>query len=712
MNTKIKPLVCSLGVFLSLASYCLAAGPYAATNWPPTIDPNKIVHYCVVDGAFGAPNPNWTNTLSVCAVNQGADQGTQLNSCVLGYSGLKAMYTFMGFADTNFTTWSNVPAVDVLMQVYGDTSVLNPTNYGMTRRIRLEEGNVGSTGYVSYNTPTPGVNKEFTTNAYNNRWNWILFTFTNALWTNATDNQVYRQIGNIKPGAISGSEFGGINHGTVRLRCGDNNAGMVNWMVHAVAIGEAGAFGTTNDVDTFEPPRDPGCPPVPAANLVGIDFNVGITNNLVVVSNSDAYVELVQNIGPTGDQRTAVQPIYNGGGAGSYLYNFGILDNYLGLPCNNNAVFKVCVDFYDDPAYADAFPVVQFGPEAYATDGLGCSAPTVYPSSSLHTLTGTGQWIRRSWIVPNVNLLGVNTAPLTGGPRLVSKFAQVKVSRVEMGILRSGTDPLAGQDPLAGCPADPNVCLGLYTNYVELDLANGVTSGLDVGTAGTDQAMVVEAAGPANDQRNSVRGDIAPNYYVQFQITGNALGQTYQDNAQLAIVVTYYDDPALAGKKFGIDAWRYHYLGTDNIFAADSTKWITLEGKDKWRDAYWEIDQISFAGVNQAPQAAARFKCEDKIHICRVRYAVIRTCGPDAGVNLLDSYRVTSLAMSPDTNGLLRLSWPYQEPQLTVQGCTTLGAPWSTFMGTPILPESENAVVRLSPTNSSALFRLYRPSIP
>ena len=91
MNTKMKLLVCLLGVLLSLASNCLAAGPYLADNWPPTIDPNKIVHYTVVDNTFGAPNPNWTNSILIYGINQGADQGTITNYCVQGYNGIKAL---------------------------------------------------------------------------------------------------------------------------------------------------------------------------------------------------------------------------------------------------------------------------------------------------------------------------------------------------------------------------------------------------------------------------------------------------------------------------------------------------------------------------------------------------------------------------------------------------------------------------------------------
>jgi hypothetical protein len=53
-------------------------------------------------------------------------------------------------------------------------------------------------------------------------------------------------------------------------------------------------------------------------------------------------------------------------------------------------------------------------------------------------------------------------------------------------------------------------------------------------------------------------------------------------------------------------------------------------------NAYFEIPEIKFQGVNQGPQAAARFALSGKIFFTRVQYAVIRPCGTDAGVNLLE----------------------------------------------------------------------------
>ena len=725
MKSPLKPLVCAV-VAMALARSALAEGPYPADNWPTNIDYNtgKIVHYGVIDGAFAPPTANAVNSLSIASLNAGADQGTVAAPCILGFSGQKGAYFYMNIVDTAFADWTNTPQIDILLQVYGDTSVLNPTNYNMARRVRFQLG-TSSSGYSTY---TSATQESYSTNAYNNQWNWILFTVTNAMWSNKVDSLLYRQLGTIKPGSsASSAKYGGINGGTIRMQTPDNQGGaiqgMMGFTIHAMAIGEAGAFGTTNDVNMFLPmdTNTVTCPTAPPVNLVGIDFNAAVTNHLQVMTDDPAYpdqmVVFTNNVGPSGDQRTAILPTAPNG-VGGYLINFGVLDDYLGLPCNANEAWKVCADFYDDPAFATNATPVQFGPEAYATDGQGCAGPAVYPSTGLATLTGTGQWIRRSWTVggaSGVNLIGINTAPLTGGPRLICVGQPVAVSRVEMAVLRS-SGPLAGQDPLAACAADPLACSGLYSNYAELDLAAGITNGLDIGTPSADQGFITETSGPAADQRLSVRPGFGDNGvmgpYLQFMILSNWFGPSYQDNVGLGIAVTYYDDPALAGATFGIDAWKYHLQAQEPIFAADSTKYITLTGTGKWREAYWEIDRIDFSGVNQAPQAAVRFKCSDRVHVSRVRYSAIRPCGPTAGQNVLQSYQVNSLNAKADTNGLTQLNWPYREPQLVLQGSAGIPGGWSVFKPTPILPEGEQAVVRLAPTNNMQFFRLFRPAIP
>lgn len=699
MKTTPQLPVQSVALALALTSTTLASGPYPPTDWPPTIDPAKIVHYLVVDEMFAPPNANWNPSLGILT---GGDQATaNVTVCdpELTFTGKKSTANpgYINVFDTAFEEWNTVPVIDILVQVYGDASVLNPANQSQARTWQARLGTTGS-GVQTGNTVTLS---SYSTNAYNNRWNWILFTgIVNKEWTNTIYEVGGRYVGSVPPGSGGNANYGGVNGGTIRFGAPSAQSFLNGVNIHAIAFGEEGAFGTAEDINQFEPQLVVTCDPVPDVNLVGIDFNAGVTNHLQVMNDGDQTVAFLPSVGPAGDLRKAVMPL------GAFL-NFGILDDYLGKPCNPNVTMKVCVDFYDDPAFAGQS--VQFGPEAYATDPLGCNPPGIYPSSGLHTLEGTGQWIRKSWTVSGVNLLGVNTAPLTGGPRFICVGAPVAVSRFYLAALRTA-GPLAGQDPLADCYADPLICAGLYGNYAELDLANGIVNGLDVGSNSGDQLYVVEEAGPAGDRRTAVRSLAPPEYNLNFSILDNALGPTAQGNVHLAITVTYYDDPALTGQGFRPRVYRREFAGAASLAFLDGTPQpnIVLQGTGQWRDAYWEIGNIHLSGVNQGPQAAARFLMENPsdtqgICISRVRYAVIRHCGPTAGQNLLaDPVQLTATLDA----GQVRLSWPYRAPQAQLQGAPTLGGPWNNVPGAPTVEGGDQSVVRLAPEGSSQFFRV------
>ena len=106
----------------------------------------------------------------------------------------------------------------------------------------------------------------------------------------------------------------------------------------------------------------------------------------------------------------------------------------------------------------------------------------LFDPEKLFVLEGTGQWIRRSWVLQRVNLFGVDTAPLTGGPLFVSDGEPVYISRVDLALIRTGDHPLAWQDPLANCYSDSRICE--YGNYAEMDLHNDIRDGIDLGRSG------------------------------------------------------------------------------------------------------------------------------------------------------------------------------------------------------------------------------------
>jgi hypothetical protein len=666
-----------------------AGGPYPVTNGQPTVEttfptninPNLFVHYWATNPPATPPNANWINCLDF--VNAG-DQATT-DVTFRGLGGKQSAATYFNIRDYNWTAWNTNGLVDVLLCVYGDASVLRSAlDPNQCKRFRFEVGN----------SPTDSSSRNFSwhipTNLFNSQWNWVLFTITNNFQSNIVD----RLMGSLRTNAPTGTStnYGGVNGGTMRIDTLDGGA--LGLSIRAVAFGQHGAFGTAPDINQFVPP-DGSCPPVLDVNLVGVDINAGTSNHLQVINDpgTGQDVTFLSNVGPVDDKRNAVAP--NG-----YYLNFGIVSNYLGQPCNDNAPMKVCVDYYDDPSFAGLG--VMFGPYTYATDNLGDTA--TLPSSSLVTLQGTGRWIRQSWTIHSVNLYGVSTAPLTGGPQFVSINGQVAVSRCEIAVLRS-TGPLAGQDPLAGCYQDPNICLGIYANYAELDLANGITNGVDLGNNSGDQTYVVEMAGPAGDQRLSVRVDSPlKNYgYFNLQVVTNSMGPASQGNVYLAIALTYYDDPASAGLAIRPEVWYAQQFGAPVETHMSNARNIVLQGTDKWRDAYWEIAATTFDGVNQHP-APPRFTISTNVHICRFQYAAVRPCGSTAGQNVLRN--PLPLSAGPDAGGQVRVSWPYEAPQVGLQGEPTLGGIWSAFPGTPAVENGTNVVLRFTPSADSQFFRL------
>ncbi len=477
----------------------LVAGPFDPENWPANRDPAKKVHYVTTDGTFTPPGAAWLpDTLQILT---GGDQQT-LDISIGGHTGKKALGNYLNIADTEFTEWADDAFIDILVQAYGDAALFN--NQGQPRNFNFLTGVL-----PELVAPNGG---QIPVGAKNKKWNWVLFRIPNG--NRPSDGSRY--VGSIPANAQGATQFGGVNGGTIRME------GVPNLIVRVVAFGEEGAFGTPEDINKFFPPEP--CDPEPNTNLAAIDVAAGTTNHLVVLNDGDQTVTYQDNVGPTGNVRRAVR-------ANASYMNFGITDHYLGLACNDPRNIKLCVEFYDDPALTGAI----FGPEAYATDDTGGIG--TYSSNRLHTLEGTGLWVRRAFNVAAVALKGVNTGSLKGGPRLIFQNGQVFVSRVELGIYRIGTNALAGLDPIPDCFEDPRICTDAYGNFAELDLGKGVVNGLDRGSSGGDQLMVEEDAGPASDRRLGVRPDGTPGIYLNFAITGEALGPSTQDNTRLAICV-------------------------------------------------------------------------------------------------------------------------------------------------------------------------------
>ena len=287
------------------------------------------------------------------------------------------------------------------------------------------------------------------------------------------------------------------------------------------------------------------------------------------------------------------------------------------------------------------------GPEMYATDSSGGTA--VY-NGPLYMMTGTGLRLKLAFWIQGVDLAGVNTSPFTGGPRLVFNGGFHFIDKIELGVVRSG------------------------------------------------------------DLRLSLRPDSGdPN--LQFQILNSVFGPSYQDNTRASMRLTYYDDPALVGASLRPQVYSTSVNGLSQIIpppAPYNTR-ATLTGTRKWLEAYFELPNVNFQGVNQGPQSLVRFQttravssdpAAGNVHVSRVRYDIMRPCGPYIGINMLQALSIDR------TNNQPSLSW--------------FGS--ATLMGSPTVSGTYNGVLSVTniatntyapPTlQSSQFFRLKFPPLP
>ena len=666
--------------FLMIGVAWAQQGPFPVDAWPPTVNKTVNVQYVSVADTLAALNDRWLPNLSILS---GGDQET-VDIQIGGFPAKKVTGNNLNVADLNqgFTQWAELETIDVLMQVYGDSALLNSA--GQPRSFNFLLGTLPEL--------VAPVGGRISVEAKNAKWNWVLFRVPNG--TRPSDGSRY--VGSIPANAQGATGNGGVNGGTIRLE------GVPNLIVRAIAWGPLGAFGEPEAVNVFSPPD--ACDPEPNTNYAWADIAANASNHLEVLNNGNQESIIETGIGPAGDRRRTVRA------KGNHL-NFGITGNYLGKSCNDPRTIKVCIEYYDDPSSKD---VVSFGPEAFATDAV--SGIGFFPETGRQTLKGSGKWERRSWVIPSVNLRGVNTAPLTGGPRFIFTGGSVSISRVDMAILREGTHPLAGQDPLSDCFSDPSICLGLYGDFAEMDLAKGIFDGLKPGSSGGDQEMIQEEAGPVNDRRMAIRPAMdegSPAFrhiYLNFAITDEKMGPSSQPGARLAICATYYDDPALVGSNFRPEVYQSERIGTVTLAFTAGNSAVALEGTGTWREAYFELPDVKFLGVNQGPQAAARFALTGKIPITRLRYAVIRPCGPTQGKNLLESCKpVTSptLVVERRSGGKVRFAWPVAVAGFGIESTEKLGGVWQPLAVALTVDGSSN-VVEITPDAVNGFYRLVK----
>jgi hypothetical protein len=643
-----------------------ALGPFSPTSWPTSIAPNAVVDYVVIDptlaGTIQTP-ATWNNVMSVAG---GSDQ-TFSTVSLGGMTGDQATGSYFNWVDPNWRRFVSIPQIDILILVYGNSTMYNNTNGGLPTTY--------SYGQVP-NTVAYEHSGAFPLGANNGQWNWMLLSVTNAVDVNG-----YRTVGDTSFGILSGGTAGGINNGTIRLEAAwPSGSGPT---IAAVAFGPHGAFGTSNQVNRFANPVS--CAPEPTNNLAFIDFNQNLTNNLNVINdpNLGETYSVQSGVGPAGDPRTAIQST-------SGQMEFNILNNYLGLPCNENLTMQLGMEVYDDPALAGT----QFAPYQYATDSQGDL--TTY-LGQWYTLTGSGQWLKVAFYFGPANLQGVNTAPLTGGPTVLFYGGLPYIDRVELGVIRTGTNAVAGQIP------DPNyyiaplvTCSNGYGYYAEWYPTAGITNNVNVSGA----YSIVSAVGPANDQRIAEVPNpigVGSASYEQFALLNNVFGPAYQDNSDVIISVDYYDDPALTNNDLYPNTYNTMNNGNVSVVSPQSPYGAPayLAGTGKWQTAVWELPNVNFTGAY-----LCRFASSAPVYISRVRFNVIRPCGTFEGIDYLQGLGMTV------TNSQMSLNW---RGQASLQSAPVVTGAYGNLL---TVTNTVTNVYAPAMTNTARFFRLAWPGYP
>lgn len=352
---------------------------------------------------------------------------------------------------------------------------------------------------------------------------------------------------------------------------------------------------------------------------------------------------------------------------------------------------QVCLEVYDDPALIGS----TFGPYQYATDYQGDLANY---TGSPYTLTGSGQWIKVAFYVGPLNLNGVNTAPLTGGPLMQFNGGIPYIDRVEVGLIRTGTNALAGQIPDSNYHINPFICNTNYGYYAEWNPTAGIANNVDI--AGTYSTATV---GPANDQRtaevpNSISGGSAS--YLQWNLLNQVFGPNLQDNADVIISMTYYDDPALAGNTLFPNVYSTLVDGNTGTISPSSpyNQPVTLQGSGKWREAHFELPNVNFQ--NGASQYVCRYAASAPVYVSRVCYDVIRPCGPFEGIDYLQSLGLSR------ANAQLNLNWL---GQAALQGAPVVTGAYGNVV---TVTNTANNIYTSTMTNNTQFFRLQFPGYP
>jgi hypothetical protein len=132
-----------------------------------------------------------------------------------------------------------------------------------------------------------------------------------------------------------------------------------------------------------------------------------------------------------------------------------------------------------------------------------------------------------------------------------------------------------------------------------------------------------------------------------------------------------------------------------------------LQGTGRWQDAYFELPNVNFNGVN-ANYSVVRFETGSVpgtntpavVCVCRVRFDVIRPCGPFQGIDYLQTLGIAT------TNASVSVNW---RGSGTLQAAPAVAGPYTNAV--TIVNTLTNHYTPTG-TNKALFFRMQYPGYP
>ena len=134
-----------------------------------------------------------------------------------------------------------------------------------------------------------------------------------------------------------------------------------------------------------------------------------------------------------------------------------------------------------------------------------------------------------------------------------------------------------------------------------------------------------------------------------------------------------------------------------------------LKGTGQWVDANFYLPNVDFYGVNQGPQSVVRLETTPAvatnrdtgdIFVSRIRYDVVRPCGPFQGIDMLQF-----IGIQP-TNQVLTVSW---FGTATLQAAIAASGPYTNILSVTNTMTNSYTPPVIKP---SQFFRLQYPPYP